>query len=47
MPGLVLDTENTAAREADIVRALLELTFCDGEAYYKHVLAKENNFKEQ
>lgn len=47
MPGLVLDTENTESREADIVRALLELTFCYGEAYYKHVIAKENNFKER
>lgn len=44
---IVLDNENTTACKADIVPALLELIFCYGETYYKHVMDKENNFEEQ
>lgn len=47
MSDIVLDNENTTACKADIVPALLELIFCYGETYYKHVMDKENNFEEQ
>lgn len=47
MPGIVLDTENTAAHKADTVPPLLGLIFCYRETYYKHVIDNENNCKEQ
>lgn len=47
MPGIVLDTQNTATHLTDVVPVPLGLMFCYEEMYCKHVIDKENNFKEQ